>query len=272
MYKTDLIAGFVVGFDFMCSVVNKYLSYYFKEEENRQVIIKKVNSYEEMSIEAANVFKEQLQKKQNSVLGLATGSTPLGLYEQLRLMNHKGEIDFAKVKTANLDEYAGLAPDHVQSYRYFMDENLFNHINIEKKNTHVPDGMAKDPKIECERYEALIEEMGGIDLQLLGVGYNGHIGFNEPAEVFCRDTNYVKLTENTIEANSRLFDDISEVPKYAFTMGIRTIMLAKQIILLANADKETILTEAAYGPINPRIPVSILQVHPNATVIINTAN
>lgn len=225
-------------------------------------------NYLEMSRSAANLIAAQVIMKHDSVVGLATGTTPLGIYDRLAEMNKRGDIDFSKVITVNLDEYCGLPGDHPQSYRYFMNLHLFDRVNIQKSNTHLPNGMAEDKEAECSRYDRLIAELGGIDLQLLGIGHNGHIGFNEPDEAFHPDTNIVKLTEKTIQANSRLFEKASDVPRFAITMGIRSILCAKKILLAVNgADKAGILKQALTGPVTPLVPASILQLHPDVTVV-----
>ena len=196
-------------------------------------------SYAELSRKAANLISAQVLSKPDSVLGLATGSTPIGTYKQLIEWYEKGDLDFSEVKSINLDEYVGLTGDHDQSYRYFMNTNLFNHVNIDKAKTNVPSGVAEDLEAECKRYDALIEEMGGIDLQLLGIGHNGHIGFNEPADSFVAPTHVVELGETTINANARFFSSADEVPKMAVTMGIKAIMQAKKV------KKESALHEKA---------------------------
>ena len=226
-----------------------------------------VKSTDELGKAAADIFEAEIRKKPDLVLGLATGSTPLPLYKELIDRYKAGVLDFSKVRTVNLDEYVGLPPEHDQSYRYFMDENLFNHINIDKANTNVPNGISDDPAAECERYEALIESMGGIDLQLLGVGLNGHLGFNEPDDVFVSKTQVIKLTNSTINANARFFASADEVPKYAITMGIKQIMLARKIVLVAGAEKQEIVNKALHGNVTPQIPVSILQLHRDAAII-----
>ena len=204
------------------------------------------------------------------MLGLATGSTPLGVYAQLIDWYNKGDVDFSKVRSVNLDEYCGLAPDHEQSYHYYMKENFFKHINIHLENTHVPNGLAEDVAEEGRRYDALIESLGGIDLQLLGIGNTGHIGFNEPTDNFPATVHTVQLTESTINANSRLFDSADDVPREAYTMGIGTIMAAKEILVVANgADKADIVRRAFFGPVTPEVPASILQFHPNVTVVVD---
>lgn len=232
----------------------------------------KTNDYQEMSRKAANIISAQIILKPECVLGLATGSTPMGIYRQLIEWYQKGDLDFSHVKTVNLDEYKGLSPENVQSYHYFMNENFFRHININQKNTHLPDGTQPDSKSECARFDKVIEELGGIDLQLLGLGHNGHIGFNEPGEVFVKGTHCVILAPSTIQANKRLFEEGQKVPEYAYTMGIQTIMLAKKILLVVSGrDKAQILNEALTGQITPLLPASILQMHPDLTVIADNA-
>lgn len=226
--------------------------------------------YDEMSRLAADKIAAQLKAKPDCVLGLATGSTPIGLYAQLVADCKAGDISFADATTFNLDEYRGLAPDHNQSYRYFMQDNLFDRVDVDVARTHVPDGANPDAQAACDAYEAAIEEAGGIDLQLLGLGHNGHIGFNEPAPEFPKETHCVELTESTINANSRLFDSIDDVPREAYTMGIGTIMAAKEILVVANgSDKADIVRRAFFGPVTPEVPASILQFHPNVTVVVD---
>lgn len=226
------------------------------------------STYEKLSRDAANIISAQVIMKPDCVLGLATGSTPLGTYAQLAKWYHKGDLDFADVTTVNLDEYVGLAGTHEQSYRYFMNENFFKHINIKPENTFVPNGCAADLETECAAYDAHIKAVGGIDLQLLGIGLDGHIGFNEPDDVFVKNTHVVDLHPSTIEANARFFASAQEVPRQAVTMGMVSIMQAKKILLIANGKaKRDILEQAFYGPITPRIPASILQLHPDITVI-----
>ncbi len=228
--------------------------------------------YQNMSRKAANIISAQVILNPNSVLGLATGSTPLGVYNQLIEWFKKGDLDFSKVHSVNLDEYVGLVPEHDQSYHYYMKENFFNHINIKLENTNVPNGLAKDINAECARYDKLITDLGGIDLQLLGIGNTGHIGFNEPNEDFDKMTHKVKLTQKTIDANSRFFASADDVPKYAVTMGIKAIMQAKKILLVANGEgKADILYRSLFGPITPAVPASILQLHPNVTVVADEA-
>ena len=227
----------------------------------------KVKSYDEMSLLAARMIGSQILLKPNSVLGLATGSSPIGTYKQLVEDYQRGILDFSQVTTVNLDEYFGLDGENNQSYRYFMNDNLFDHVNIVKSNTHVPNGVAEDIDAESERYETLIESLGGVDLQLLGIGLNGHIGFNEPADYFPTTVHGVKLTESTIQANARLFDRIEDVPTMAITMGIGTIMKAKKILLIAGADKAEIIDRTVNGPVTPDVPASILQLHRDAIII-----
>lgn len=226
------------------------------------------DTYEKLSRQAANIISAQVIIKPDCVLGLATGSSPEGIYSQLIDWYRKGDIDFSEVTSINLDEYVGLKGDHPQSYRYFMQNKLFDHINIRPENTFVPNGCAKDFDKECAEYDARIEEMGGIDLQLLGIGLDGHIGFNEPGDCFVKSTHVIDLHDSTIQANSRFFNNADEVPKQAVTMGMISIMQAKKILLVANgAAKKEILDKAFNGPITPEIPASILQLHPDITVI-----
>ena len=227
-----------------------------------------VDTYEKMSRQAANIISAQVILKHDSVLGLATGSTPLGTYKQLINWNRKGDIDFSQVVTVNLDEYVGLDSSNNQSYRYFMNKNFFEHININMDNTFVPNGCAADLEEECKRYDENISRLGGIDLQLLGIGHDGHIGFNEPDKYFVKNTHIVDLHESTVKANSRFFSSEDEVPKRAITMGMVSIMQAKKILLIASGKaKRDILEKALLGPITPEIPASILQLHPDITVI-----
>jgi glucosamine-6-phosphate deaminase len=215
---------------------------------------------EEASISAAQVIAEIVKAKPDCVLGLATGSSPINTYRELIRMNKDGEISFKNVKSVNLDEYVGLTPDHDQSYRYFMDTNLFNHIDIDKANTNVPSGLAADPVAECKRYDDVIASMGGIDIQVLGIGNNGHIGFNEPDSHFPKTTSLVDLTDSTIDANSRFFASRDLVPTKAISMGIGQIMAADKILLLAfGSGKAEILEKALFGPVTPEVPASILQ-------------
>lgn len=227
-------------------------------------------NYADLSRKAANLIAAQMLTKPNCVLGLATGSTPIGTYKELIAKYEQGDLDFSTVTSVNLDEYVGLTGDNDQSYRYFMNNNLFNHVNIDKAKTNVPSGVAEDLEAECKRYDALIDRLGGVDLQLLGIGHNGHIGFNEPAAEFPTGTHTVDLGESTIRANARFFASMDEVPKQAVTMGIRAIMQAKKVLLIANGpDKKAIIEKALYGPVTPEVPASILQLHPDLTVIYN---
>ncbi len=224
------------------------------------------DSYEEMSALAAGLLGAQVLLKPDCVLGLATGSSPIGTYERLAADYEKGLLDFSQVRTVNLDEYCGLGPEHPQSYRYFMNTHLFQKVNIKPENTFLPDGCAADLEAECRRYEELAAGMQ-VDMQLLGIGHNGHIGFNEPQEDFPCQVHPVQLAKSTIEANSRLFDRIEDVPIQAVTMGIGTIMKAKKILLIAGPDKAEIIQKALFGMITPQVPASVLQLHPDVTVI-----
>ena len=227
-----------------------------------------VKTYEELSDKAADIIVSQIIVKPNCVLGLATGSSPVGTYKRLIEDNKNGKIDFSSVTSVNLDEYVGLDGSNDQSYRYFMNENLFNHINIDKAKTFIPNGCADDLKAEGEAYDNMIKELGGIDLQLLGIGLDGHIGFNEPYKFFSAATREVVLDESTIKANARFFKNEAEVPKTAITMGMMAIMQAKKILLIANgAAKKEIIEKAFFGPIDPMVPASILQLHPDVTII-----
>lgn len=226
------------------------------------------NDYEEMSRKAAKLVASQITLKPDCVLGLATGSTPIGLYENLAEMNRRGEIDFSDVTTFNLDEYYPISPDNDQSYRYFMNQHLFDKVNIDKSRTHVPNGMAKDPDEECANYEAMINEYGGIDLQILGIGQNGHIGFNEPDNNLNTVTHLTGLTESTIEANSRFFEKKSDVPTKALTMGIASILKSRKIILLASGrTKYKVVRELLNDGINTSVPATMLKVHPDVVLI-----
>ena len=227
----------------------------------------RTGDYNSMSRQAANIISAQIILKPDSVLGLATGSTPVGAYKQLIEWYKKGDLDFSQVTTVNLDEYCGLDGNHEQSYRYFMNLHLFNHVNINMENTNVPNGTAEDLQRECEHYDRLIRSLGGIDLQLLGIGHNGHIGFNEPGQAFDKVTHVVELKQSTIDANARFFASIDDVPKKAITMGIQPIMAAKKVLLVAGADKREILERALYGPVTPEVPASLLQMHTDLTVV-----
>ncbi len=225
-------------------------------------------TYEELSEKAAAIIASQVILKPNCVLGLATGSSPVGTYKNLIKAYENGTLDFSNVISVNLDEYVGLDVTSDQSYRYFMNENLFKGINIKPENTYVPNGKAADLKAEGAAYDERIKNLGGIDLQLLGIGLDGHIGFNEPDEFFTKETHEVVLDESTIKANARFFEKESDVPRTAITMGMMSIMQAKKILLVANgAAKKDILEKAFFGPIDPKVPASILQLHPDVTVI-----
>ena len=230
--------------------------------------IYKAKDYKDMSRKAANIISAQVIMKPNCVLGLATGSTPIGTYDQLVEWYNKGDLDFSEVTTVNLDEYKGLPRTNDQSYYYFMHQHLFDRVNIEPERTNVPNGMEPDAEKECGRYEELIRSLGGVDLQLLGLGHNGHIGFNEPGEAFEKETHCVDLTESTIEANKRFFASADDVPKQAYTMGIKTIMQAKKILIVVNGEnKADIVERAFFGPVTPEVPASILQLHNDVTLV-----
>ena len=232
----------------------------------------KTTDYKDMSRKAANLISAQIIMKPDCVLGLATGSSPLGTYQQLIERYEQGDLDFSEVKTVNLDEYRGLPKTNDQSYYYFMYNNLFGYININPDYTHIPDGMEPDSGKACSDYDAVIESMGGIDLQLLGLGHNGHIGFNEPADSFAKTTNCVDLQESTIEANKRFFASADDVPRQAYTMGIQTIMQAKRVLLIVSgAEKADILKEVLFGPITPQVPASILQLHGDVHIVADEA-
>ncbi len=225
-----------------------------------------------MSRKAANIISAQVIMKPDCVLGLATGSTPIGLYQQLVAWYEKGDLDFSEVRTVNLDEYKGLSRENDQSYYYFMHHNLFDHVNLPAENSHLPNGMEPDSDKECRRYSELIRSMGGVDLQLLGIGHNGHIGFNEPGDAFDNDVHCVDLTQSTNEANKRFFASADDVPKQAYTMGIKTIMQAKKILIVASGeDKAAIVRDAFFGPITPKVPASVLQLHNDVTLVADEA-
>lgn len=230
--------------------------------------IYKAKDYKDMSRKAANIISAQVIMKPNCVLGLAIGSTPIGTYDQLVEWYNKGDLDFSEVTTVNLDEYKGLPRTNDQSYYYFMHQHLFDRVNIDPERTNVPNGMEPDAEKECGRYEELIRSLGGVDLQLLGLGHNGHIGFNEPGEAFEKETHCVDLTESTIEANKRFFASADDVPKQAYTMGIKTIMQAKKILIVVNGEnKADIVERAFFGPVTPEVPASILQLHNDVTLV-----
>ena len=228
------------------------------------------DSYDEMSRRAADILCKELKQNPNGVYGFATGSTPLGMYKELIARNKNGEIDFSGASTYNLDEYYPISKNNDQSYNYFMKKNLFDSINIKPDNINIPNGEAADPNAECAQYEEKIRKSGGISLQLLGIGHNGHIGFNEPGETFSGITSCVDLTESTINANSRFFASKEEVPKQALSMGVKTIMLARKVLLIASsAEKSEILNKALFGEITPKVPASALQLHRDLTVVID---
>ena len=248
------------------------LGKFIEKEEEWHMRIYVTENYQEMSRQAANILSAQIILKPDCVLGLATGSSPIGTYDQLVEWYKKGDLDFSEVKTVNLDEYKGLTKDNDQSYYYFMHHHLFDRVNINLDNTNVPDGTEPDSDKECARYEELIRSMGGVDIQLLGIGHNGHIGFNEPDSVFAKTTHCVDLTESTIEANKRFFASADDVPRQAYTMGIGTIMKAKKILLIVSGeDKAEILAKAFYGPITPEVPASILQLHDDVILVADKA-
>lgn len=228
----------------------------------------KAKDYKDMSRKAANIISAQIIMKPDCVLGLATGSTPLGTYAQLIDWYQKGDLDFSRVSSVNLDEYRGLPKENDQSYHYFMQHNFFEHINIQPDHTFVPDGMEADSEKACLAHEEVIRTLGGVNLQLLGLGNNGHIGFNEPGAAFEKETHLVDLTESTIQANSRFFEKPEDVPTQAYTMGIKTIMQAKKILVVVNGiGKADIMAKAFWGSVTPQVPASILQMHPDVTLV-----
>ena len=230
--------------------------------------IYRAKDYNDMSRKAANILSAQVILKPQCVLGLATGSSPLGVYRQLIDWYRKDDVDFSEVTTINLDEYKGLGPNDRQSYYYFMRTNFFDHINIDRSNTNIPNGLEPDAETECARYDKIIAHSGGVDMQLLGLGHNGHIGFNEPGTDFEKDTHCVDLTDSTREANKRFFDSEEDVPRQAYTMGIRSIMQASRILIIASgAHKAEIVKKAFFGPITPVVPASVLQLHNNVTLV-----
>lgn len=232
----------------------------------------KAKDYQDMSRKAANIISAQVIMKPNCVLGLATGSTPIGAYEKLVEWYQKGDLDFSGVTTVNLDEYKGLTKDNDQSYYYFMNEHLFSKVNVDPGRTFLPDGTEPDSVKACEDYNKVIESVGGVDLQLLGLGHNGHIGFNEPGDVFKAKTHCVDLTETTIQANKRFFASIDDVPRQAYTMGIQTIMQAKKIlVVVSGAEKAEIVKEAFFGAITPRVQASVLQLHSDVILVADEA-
>ena len=232
----------------------------------------KAKDYDEMSRKAANLIAAQIYVKPNCVLGLATGSTPIGTYKELVAKYEMGDLDFSEVTTVNLDEYKGITKENDQSYYYFMNDNLFDHVNINKERTFLPDGTEPDSDKACNAYNEIIHSVGGQDLQLLGLGHNGHIGFNEPAADFPLETHCVDLTESTIKANQRFFASYDDVPKQAYTMGIKTIMQAKKVLVVVSGeDKADIVKKAFFGPVTPEVPASVLQLHPDCTVVADAA-
>ena len=234
--------------------------------------IYRAKDYEDMSKKAANIIASQIVLKPDCVLGLATGSTPIGAYKNLVEKYEQGDVDFSQVTTVNLDEYKGLPRENDQSYYYFMHDNLFDHVNVKPENTHLPDGTKEDSDEECARYEELIRTLGGQDLQLLGLGHNGHIGFNEPDAIFEKATHCVDLQESTIEANKRFFASADDVPKQAYTMGIGTIMQAKKILVVVSGeDKADTVAKAFFGPVTPEVPASILQFHKDVILVADEA-
>ena len=242
------------------------------EEGDLKMRIIKAKDYADMSRNAANIIAAQVILRPDCVLGLATGATPIGTYKELIKGYENGDLDFSLVKTANLDEYRGLEKSNDQSYDYFMKANLFNHININFDNLNIPNGENPDADAECKRYEEVVKALGGQDLQLLGMGHNGHIGFNEPADEFVKETHCVDLQESTIQANKRFFEKVEDVPTQAYTMGINTIMQAKMIlVIVSGADKAEIVKKAFFGPVTPQVPASILQMHPNVVVVVDEA-
>ena len=231
----------------------------------------RATDYYDMSRKAANIISAQVIMKPNCVLGLATGGTPVGTYKQLVEWYNKGDLDFSEVTTVNLDEYRGLPREHPESYWSFMHKNLFDLVNIRPEAIHLPDGTNMDSAAECAHYDEIIRQLGGVDLQLLGIGHDGHIGFNEPGAAFELGTHCVSLTEETIEANKRFLDgDVNQVPKQAYTMGIKTIMQARKVLMVANgAGKADIVKKAFFGPVTPEVPASILQMHPDFTLVLD---
>ena len=228
----------------------------------------RVKDYDEMSKKAATILAAQIVSGPEKALGMATGSTPAGAYRYLCKWYQEGILDFSEIRTMNLDEYRGISREDSQSYYYFMKENLLGHVNIKEENTFIPDGEREAADAVCREYEALIQSTGGVGLQLLGLGRNGHIGFNEPADHFEKNTHCVDLTESTIEANKRFFNSKDEVPHQAYTMGILPIMQAKKVIMIANGrNKADIIKKAFTGPVTPEVPASILQMHPDFTLI-----
>ncbi|EOS23789.1 glucosamine-6-phosphate deaminase [Lachnospiraceae bacterium 3-1] len=234
--------------------------------------IYKAKDYNDMSRKAANIISSQITLKPNCVLGLATGSTPIGTYEHLVEWYKQGDLDFSEVTTVNLDEYKGLPRDNDQSYYYFMNEHLFSKVNIDKNKTFLPDGTEADSDVACKKYNEIIHATGGVDLQLLGLGHNGHIGFNEPSDTFEKETHCITLSERTIQANMRFFPSEKDVPRQAYTMGIQTILSAgKILILVSGEEKADIVKTAFFGPVTPQVPASILQFHKDVILVADEA-
>ena len=232
----------------------------------------KARDYDEVSRKAANIIFSVMTEKPDCVLGLATGSSPVGIYKELVRRYEEGDLDFSKVTTVNLDEYKGLDREDPQSYAYYMRENLFSHVNIRPEKTYLPDGREADSQKACEAYNQILHQAGQQDLQLLGIGHDGHIGFNEPADHFPKETHCVDLTETTINANARFFASREDVPTQAYTMGIQTIMSAKKVLMVASgADKADIIAQAFFGPVTPQVPASILQFHPDFILVADEA-
>ena len=228
--------------------------------------------YDDMSRKTANIISAQVILKPNAKLGLATGTTPIGAYKQLIAWYEKGDVDFGEVTTYNLDEYLGLSGDDPQSYRYFMNDTFFDHVNIDKTRTYVPDGSNLDAEAACAAYDALMAAAGPLDLQLLGIGRNGHVGFNEPGESFSKGTHCVDLAESTIQANSRLFASVEDVPRKAYSMGVQNIMSAKRVLIAASGeDKAQAVHDMIYGPVSPHCTASILQLHADCFVVADEA-
>ena len=235
-----------------------------------RVIVTK--DYEDLGRVAANIIAAQVTLKPETVLGLATGSSPISTYKNLIKKYENGDLDFSRCYAANLDEYVGLTKDNDQSYAYFMYENLFKHINIDMANTNIPDGTETDCAKECARYDKVVADLGGVDIQLLGIGHNGHVGFNEPADCFAKGTNLIDLTPSTIDANTRFFAKKEDVPTQAYTMGIKTIMSAKKVLLVATGEgKAEIIYKMVAGDITPQVPASVLQLHNDAIVVVDEA-
>ncbi len=232
----------------------------------------RTRDYADMSRKAANIISAQIILKPDCVLGLATGSTPIGIYEKLVEWYWKGDLDFSDVTTVNLDEYRGLSRDDDQSYYYFMHDHLFRHVNLRPDRTFIPDGTEPDAEKACRDYNRILASVGDVDLQLLGLGHNGHIGFNEPGDTFAKDTHCVTLTERTIQANRRFFASEEDVPRQAYTMGVRTIMNAKKILLVVSGQEKAEAVRAAlFGPVTPQVPASVLQLHRDVLVVADQA-